>query len=154
MVGMSSSEPLVPPRHDIEPLPPHPSAPDPLPVESYDEPPLSAPPVIDKPAGKEQDKRAKGKSALPPNEASKFTRAGALWSALAVGFLILVLLLVFIVQNGDSTTIHMFGWAWQLPVGVALLLAAIAGGLLTFLAGSVRILQLRRAAKKNLKAGL
>jgi uncharacterized integral membrane protein len=146
MVGMSSSEPSVPPRQNIEPLPPHPSVPESLPAESYDEPPLAAPPV--------KDKSAKGKPVLPPNEASKFTRAGALWSALAVGFLILVLLLVFIVQNGDSTTIHMFGWAWQLPVGVALLLAAIAGGLLTFLAGSVRIIQLRRAAKKNLKAGL
>jgi uncharacterized integral membrane protein len=132
----SSSEPLVPPESNLEPLPPHPPAPEPLPVDSSGKPPAKKKPVV------------------PPNEASKFTRAGALWSALAVGFLVLVLLLVFIVQNGDSTTIHMFGWAWNLPVGVALLLGAIAGGLLTFLAGSVRILQLRRAAKINLKAGL
>jgi uncharacterized integral membrane protein len=130
-----SGEPFVPPQSDIEPLPPHPLPAEPPPPE----------PV---------DAQSKSKPVMPPNEASKFTRAGALWSALAVGFLILVLLLVFIVQNGDSATIHMFGWAWQLPVGVALLLAAIAGGLLTFLAGSVRILQLRRAAKKNLRAGL
>ena len=39
-------------------------------------------------------------------------------------------------------------------VGVAILLAAVGGGLLTVLAGTVRMLQLRRAAKKNLKAGL
>jgi uncharacterized integral membrane protein len=83
----------------------------------------------------------------------KFTRAAALWSALIVGFVILILLLVFIMQNMGYTTVQLFGWAWQLPVGVALLLAAIAGGLLTFLVGTVRILQLRRAAKKNLKAG-
>ncbi|HTI76927.1 MAG TPA: lipopolysaccharide assembly protein LapA domain-containing protein [Mycobacterium sp.] len=95
-------------------------------------------------------------SATPdlPESAVKFTRAAALWSALIVGFVILILLLVFIMQNTDSTTIHLFGWAWNLPVGVAILLAAVCGGLLTVAAGTVRIIQLRRAAKRNLKAGL
>lgn len=90
----------------------------------------------------------------PPESAVKFTRAGALWTALIVGFLVLILLLVFILQNTDTTTIHLFAWQWNLPVGVAILLAAVGGGLLTVLAGTARILQLRRAAKKNLKAGL
>ena len=135
METMSSSEPLVPPQQNIEPLPPLPSTPEPLPAESLD------------------DTHKKSKAPMPPDEAKKLTRAGALWTALAGGFLVLVLLLVFIMQNTDTTTIHLFGWAWQLPVGVALLLGAIAGGLLTFLVGTVRILQLRRAAKKNLKAG-
>ena len=39
--------------------------------------------------------------------AVKFTRAAALWSALIVGFLILILLLVFIMQNTDSTTVQL-----------------------------------------------
>lgn len=90
----------------------------------------------------------------PQDSATKFTRAGALWSALIVGFLILILLLVFILQNTDSTTIHFFGWEWNLPVGVAILFSAVCGGLLTVAAGTVRIVQLRRAAKRNLKAGL
>lgn len=88
-----------------------------------------------------------------PESAVKFTRAGALWSALIVGFVVLILLLVFIMQNTESTTIQLFAWHWNLPVGVAVLLAAVCGGLVTVLAGSARILQLRRAAKKNLKAG-
>jgi uncharacterized integral membrane protein len=134
--GMSSSnEPHVPHESNLEPLPAH--SLDPEPIPSADAPPAT-----------------KTKPVIPPNEASKFTRAGALWSALAIGFLLLVLLLVFIIQNGDTTTVHLFGWAGQLPVGIALLLAAVAGGLLTFLVGSARIIQLRRAAKKNLKAGL
>jgi uncharacterized integral membrane protein len=87
-----------------------------------------------------------------PETAVKFTRAAALWSALIVGFLILILLLVFIMQNTDSTTIHLFAWQWNLPVGVAILLAAVCGGLLTVAAATARIIQLRRAAKKNLKA--
>jgi uncharacterized integral membrane protein len=89
-----------------------------------------------------------------PESAVKFTRAAALWSALIAGFVILILLLVFIMQNTESATVHFFGWDWNLPVGVALLLAAVCGGLLTVAAGSARIIQLRRAAKRNLKAGL
>ena len=82
----------------------------------------------------------------------KFTRAAALWSAMIVGFVILILLLVFIMQNTDSATVHFFAWEWNLPIGVGVLLAAVCGGLLTVAAGTARIVQLRRAAKKNLRA--
>jgi uncharacterized integral membrane protein len=37
-------------------------------------------------------------------------------------------------------------------VGVAILLAAVCGGLLTVAIGTARMVQLRRAAKKNLGA--
>lgn len=127
-----SSDPLVPKDPAFESLPP-----DSLPAQ----PPVTDPGLDTKPP-------------TPRDEAGKFTRAGALWTALAGGFVVLILLLVFVMQNTEPTPIQMFGWSWQLPVGVALLLAAIAGGLLTFLVGTVRILQLRRAAKKNLRAGL
>jgi uncharacterized integral membrane protein len=90
--------------------------------------------------------------ASPPPSAVHFTRAAALWSALIGGFLILILLLVFIMQNTNSITINFFGWNWNLPLGVAILLSAVGGGLLTVAVGTVRIVQLRRAAKKNLKA--
>ncbi|BBX75465.1 DUF1049 domain-containing protein [Mycobacterium shinjukuense] len=80
---------------------------------------------------------------------AKFTRAGALWSALTVGFLILIVLLIFIAQNTTSTPFTFFGWHWSLPLGVAILLAAVGGGLLTVAVGTARILQLRRAAKKS-----
>ncbi len=86
-----------------------------------------------------------------PESAVKFTRAAALWSALITGFVILIVLLVFIMQNTDTTTIHFFVWEWNLPLGVAILLAAVCGGLLTVAVGTARIVQLRRAAKKNLK---
>ena len=102
----SSSEPLVP-----QAVQPRTAATAPLDPEPLDPSPSTTPPAV------------KTKPVIPPNEASKFTRAGALWSALIIGFLVLILLLVFIMQNGDTTTVHMFGWAWQLPVGVALLLA-------------------------------
>ena len=95
-----------------------------------------------------------GEYLVSPESAVKFTRAAALWSALIVGFLILIVLLVFIMQNTDSATVHFFAWQWNLPIGVGVLLAAVCGGLLTVAAGTARIVQLRRAAKRNLKAGL
>jgi len=89
----------------------------------------------------------------PPESAVKFTRTAGLWSFLATGFLILIVLLIFITQNTASADFAFLGWHWTLPLGVAILLAAVSGGLITFLAGTARIYQLRRAAKKNLLAG-
>src|SRR5215469_1936357 len=88
-----------------------------------------------------------GKAPVEP--AVKFTRAGALWTALIGGFLILIVLLIFVAQNIDSVPFHFFGWHWTLPLGVAILLAAVGGGLLTVAVGTARIVQLRRAAKKH-----
>lgn len=85
-----------------------------------------------------------------PPSAVPFTRAAALWSALIAGFLVLIVLLVFITQNTESIPLTFLGWHWSLPTGVAILLAAVGGGLLTALAGTARIYQLRRAAKKSL----
>lgn len=81
-----------------------------------------------------------------------FTRAAALWSAVIAGFLILILLLIFIAQNTESTEFAFLGWNWFMPRGVAILFAAVCGGLIAALAGTARIFQLRRAAKKNYKA--
>jgi uncharacterized integral membrane protein len=90
--------------------------------------------------------------AKPKDPTAKFTRAGALWSALIAGFLILILLLIFIAQNTADTPFTFFGFHWSLPLGVAILLAAVGGGLLTVAVGTARIVQLRRAAKKHVAA--
>lgn len=109
----------------------------------------------DTPAASDQP-RSKAPAATPPtlDPAAKLTRAGALWTSLILGFLVLILLLVFVTQNIDSAEFFFFGWKWSLPKGVAILLAAIGGGLLTVTVGTARILQLRRAAKKSHAAAL
>jgi uncharacterized integral membrane protein len=118
------------------------------------EQPPSSTPLPDSSRGTPPEPTATpGEYLVSPESAVKFTRAAALWSAMIVGFVILILLLVFIMQNTDSTTVNFFAWEWNLPVGVAILLAAVCGGLLTVAAGTARIVQLRRAAKRNLKAG-
>lgn len=112
-------------------------------------------PPFDAPAGAPgRPPTAPATKPTPPASAVHRTRAAALWSSLALGFLVLIILLIFIAQNTESAQFAFLGWRWSLPLGVALLAAAVAGGLLTVAVGAVRIFQLRRAAKKNLKAGL
>ncbi|HEY6858068.1 MAG TPA: lipopolysaccharide assembly protein LapA domain-containing protein [Mycobacterium sp.] len=111
------------------------------PSVSPDQPPTPATPV-------------QRTDAPPPESAVKFTRTASVWTSLTVGFLILIVLLIFITQNTGSATLAFFGWRWTLPLGVGILLAAVSGGLITVAAGTARIYQLRRAAKKNLAAGL
>ena len=62
-----------------------------------------------------------------------------------------ILLLVFIVQNSDSAEVQYFGWTFMLPLGVLVLLAAIAGALIMALFAGFRILQLRMRAHKARK---
>ena len=55
----------------------------------------------------------------------------------------MILLLVFIIQNNVSTKFDYFTWQFSLPLGVAMLLAALAGALIMALVGSVRMIQMR-----------
>lgn len=53
----------------------------------------------------------------PPAAAMPLTRAGALWSALIAGFLVLIVLLVFITQNTGPVELVFLTWTWSLPTG-------------------------------------
>ncbi|ACY21362.1 Uncharacterized integral membrane protein-like protein [Gordonia bronchialis DSM 43247] len=76
------------------------------------------------------------------------TRTRATYFGLVIGAIILILLLVFILQNLESQQIMLIFWEVNLPVGVSLLIAAIAGALLVALIGGLRMLQMRRALRK------
>lgn len=122
------------------------------PPVSPDPPPRTAPPKAPPPELQQSQPATPAKPGRPRDSSAKFTRAAAAWIALIVGFLVLIVLLIFIAQNTEAVQLAFFGWRWSLPLGVAILLAAVCGGLLTVAAGSARIFQLRRAAKRNLKA--
>jgi uncharacterized integral membrane protein len=83
-----------------------------------------------------------------PDNGLARTRTGGLWTGLILSAIVLIFLLVFILQNLDPVRIQFLGLAGQLPTGVALLLAAVAGLLLVAIPGGLRILQLRRVAKR------
>ena len=61
----------------------------------------------------------------------------------------LIVLLVFILENTQSVKISFFGASGHLPLGVALLLAAIGGALLLGIIGAARIVQLRRHVRRR-----
>jgi uncharacterized integral membrane protein len=83
-----------------------------------------------------------------PEPAVRRSRSGGLWTGLIFSALVLVFLLVFILQNLEPVRITFLGFGGSLPIGVALLLAAVAGLLLVAIPGGIRIMQLRRAARR------
>ena len=91
-------------------------------------------------------------AALPPQHEVRRTRWGGLWVSTALFALVLLALLIFIVQNLQRASISYFGAHAHLPLGVALLLAAVFGVLLVVIPGTGRILQLRRTARRHERA--
>jgi uncharacterized integral membrane protein len=77
------------------------------------------------------------------------TRIGGIWVGLGLSAFVLLLLLVFILENEQKAEISYFGQHGHLPLGVALLLAALAGALLILIPGSARIIQLRKTARRH-----
>ncbi|HEY3606385.1 MAG TPA: lipopolysaccharide assembly protein LapA domain-containing protein [Pseudonocardiaceae bacterium] len=108
---------------------------DPIPVQS------AVPPQANGP------RPAMATTAAVPPEVRR-TRISGLWVGVTVAAIVLLVLLVFIIQNGQSVTISIFGGSLHLPLGVALLLAAICGVLLVAVPGYGRIFQLRRAVRR------
>src|SRR5260370_40427677 len=77
------------------------------------------------------------------------TRMGGAWVAAALFAVVLLLLLIFILENGQKVDIAYFGAHGHLPLGVALLLAAVLGVLLVVIPGTARIIQLRITARPH-----
>jgi len=88
-------------------------------------------------------------AALPRQHQVRRTRLGGLWIAATSFAVVLLLLLIFILQNGQRVSISYLGGHGHLPLGVALLLAAVLGVLLVLVPGTGRIIQLRLTARRH-----
>ncbi|MDX3188316.1 lipopolysaccharide assembly protein LapA domain-containing protein [Streptomyces sp. MN03-5084-2B] len=77
------------------------------------------------------------------------TRISGTWVAVIAGLLVLVVLLIFILQNLDPATVRFFGAEGSLPLAIAMLFSAIGGAVLVALIGGARILQLRKQARRR-----
>ena len=87
-----------------------------------------------------------------PERVLKTTRTSGLWISV-IGFALLLLLLgIFLLQNGQKVQISYLGADGHLPLAVAMLLSAVAGALLVATAGMARVLQLRHTARRERKA--
>jgi uncharacterized integral membrane protein len=87
-----------------------------------------------------------------PQHTIKRTRISGLWVAVGFFAVILLLLLIFILQNSRTVDVSYMGAHGHLPLGVALLLSAVCGVLLVVLAGAARISQLRALARRHRRA--
>jgi uncharacterized integral membrane protein len=87
-----------------------------------------------------------------PPEPTGRTRLSGLWVGVIVGVAVLVLLLVFVIQNTKSVKVSFLTVSGHMPLGVALLLAAIGGVLLAGLVASLRIGQLRHRLHKSMSS--
>jgi uncharacterized integral membrane protein len=122
-------------------------APDSTPV-----PPL---PADGQPAASSERQPRPGMAALPDYDAASrqpagetrrpVTRAGMIWAAVASALVVLVLLIIFILQNQVLVQVKFFGLEGVVALGLALFIAAVAGGVLVAMAGAARIIQLRAA---------
>lgn len=77
---------------------------------------------------------------------------GSAWVTLVIGAILLILLLVFVLQNQDSLDVQFLTWEFSMPAGVLILLAAIVGALVMALVAAMRIFQLRHRARRANKS--
>ena len=87
----------------------------------------------------------------PAQQAAKQSRISATWVVLTLFAVVLLLLLVFILENSQSVDISYFGAHGHVPLGVALLLAAVLGTLLAVIAWFGRGVRVRATAHKHRK---
>ena len=90
-------------------------------------------------------------SAPPPPGAGRGqppTRTSGMRARLISGFAVLVVAVIFIIQNAHAANISFLGVHLVLPLAAALLLAAIAGALLMAAAGPARVTPLRQIIRR------
>jgi putative membrane protein len=87
-----------------------------------------------------------------PRRGALGSRIGTARTAMIAGALVLIVVLIFIIENAHAVTISFFGFHGQISLAVALLLAAIAGALIMAAVGTARITQLRMTMRRNRRA--
>jgi uncharacterized integral membrane protein len=79
----------------------------------------------------------------------RHSRTSGAWFSVVCLAVLLLLLVVFIAQNTQSVQVSFLGWDGHAPLAVSLLIATVVGILVAVVAGSLRILQLRRRVRRE-----
>jgi uncharacterized integral membrane protein len=95
--------------------------------------------VIDEPG------EATGAPRPAPRPASRISSRTAV--ALAATLLLVVLVVIFIGQNGDEVKVNFLWLHGHMALGLALLIAAVVGGILALLLNTIR--RVRKARKRS-----
>ena len=77
------------------------------------------------------------------------TRISGVRTALIAGFIVLILVVIFVIQNAAAVNISFLGAHLRVSLAVAILIAAIAGALVMTAAGTARITQLRQVMRRE-----
>jgi putative membrane protein len=93
-----------------------------------------------------------GPAARTPRRGALGSRIGTARTAMIAGAVVLIVVLIFIIENAHAVTITFFGAHLRISLAVALLLAAVAGALIMAAAGTARITQLRMTMRRNRRA--
>ena len=88
-----------------------------------------------------------------PLPGERQTRLSGAWTAIVIGLVALVVILVFILQNQQSVEVSFLMFSGRLPLAVALLFALILGAVIVFAFGAARILPLRMVAGRARRKG-
>ena len=102
---------------------------------------------------KEEPAPEADKPADEPLPGERRTRLSGAWTAIVIGLLALVVILVFILQNQQGVQIKFLMFEGNLPVAIALLFALILGAVIVVAFGAARILQLRMVAGRARRKG-
>jgi lipopolysaccharide assembly protein A len=88
------------------------------------------------------------RTAVPPaavdRQGVSRTRTSAAWLGICTAAAILVVLIVFMLQNTGSVEVSFLWMQGSLPLAMALVIAGVGAALLTMMVGVARITQLRR----------
>ncbi len=108
------------------------------------EPPATEQPPPGRSSGTVSGSGTQRVPAKPPR-----TRTSTAFNGFVAGAVLLVLLLIFILENTQSVKISFLGAGGHIALGIALLVAAVGGALLVGILGAARIAQVRRHAKRR-----
>ena len=75
-------------------------------------------------------------------------RTAAAWTAVTIGVLVAVALVVFLAQNTRQAEVSFLGFTGSVPVAIALLAAAVFGASVVLVVGTARVTKLRLAARQ------
>jgi len=100
-----------------------------------------------------EDSSSQDVEAGKPLPGERQTRMSGAWTSLVVGVLVLVVILIFILQNLQSVGVYFLFFHGHLPLAVALLFAMVLGAVVVLAFGAGRILQLRLVAMRARRQG-
>jgi len=79
----------------------------------------------------------------------RHTRTGAAWFGICLAAVVLVVLIVFMLQNTGTVEVNFLWMHGSLPLALALLVASVGTAIATMIVGAARITQLRRQSRRQ-----